>query len=328
MVISKTPLRMSFFGGGTDFKGYFENSKYGYGSVISTAVNMYLYITVNKRMDDKIRLVYQEGELVDSVDEIKHNIIRNALKIVGVDKGIEIIYTADLPIAGVGIGMASSSAMSVGLLNALHAYKGEYAGPEQLAKEACKLEIEMMGQPIGIQDQYAVAYGGFNRYRFHRDSKVSVEPVICDLQVLNKLKNNLMLFFTGITRDSGTILGEQKKNVGDKTKQLDNLVLAVDEAYEALQQGNIDHWGDMLDRTWKTKKQLASKIANPEIDNMYESAIKAGAKGGKILGAGGGGFLLLYVPDNKKESVRKALKNYKEVGFDFSTSGSEIIFKS
>lgn len=326
MVISKTPLRMSFFGGGTDFKGYYENSKFGYGSTISTAVDMYLYITVNKRMDDKIRLVYQEGELVDNVDDIKHNIIRNALKIVGIEKGVEIIYTADLPIAGVGIGMASSSAMSVGLLNALHAFKGHYASAEQLAREACRLEIEMMGQPIGIQDQYAVAYGGFNVYKFNRNDTVSVEPVICQKEVLSKLKNNLMLFFTGITRDSGTILGEQKKNVDDKTKQLDKLVLAVDEAYDALQKGNVDHWGDMLDETWKTKKQLASKIANGEIDDMYDAAINAGAKGGKILGAGGGGFLLLYVPDDRKNEVRNALRNYKEVEFDFAGNGSQIIF--
>lgn len=328
MVISKTPLRMSFFGGGTDFKDYYENSKFGYGATISTAVNMYLYITVNKRMDKKIRLVYQSGELVDSVDEIKHNIIRNALKIVGIENGIEIIYTADLPIAGVGIGMASSSAMSVGLLNALHAFKGEYASPEQLAKEACKLEIEMMQQPIGIQDQYAVAYGGFNRYKFERDGNVVVEPVICDINVLNDLKSNLMLFFTGITRDSGTILGEQKKNINDKTKQLDKLVLAVDEAYQALQNKDIDHWGCMLDETWKTKKQLASKIANPIIDKMYNDAISAGALGGKVLGAGSGGFLLLYVPKCAKDDVRKALKNYDEVKFDFSCYGSQIIFKN
>lgn len=328
MIITKTPLRMSFFGGGTDFKGYYENSKYGYGSTISTAVNMYLYITVNKRMDNKIRLVYQSGELVDNVDEIKHNIIRNALKIVGINSGIEIIYTADLPIAGVGIGMASSSAMSVGLLNALHAFKGEYASPEQLAKEACKLEIEMMGQPIGIQDQYAVAYGGFNRYRFNRDGSVNVEPVICKLETLEKLKNNLMLFFTGITRDSGTILGEQKNNIHDKTKQLDELVLAVDEAYDALQRKDVNHWGVMLDRTWQTKKQLASKIANPTIDEMYEKAMKAGALGGKVLGAGGGGFLLLYVPQENQDELRKALKEFNEVKFDFSSQGSQVIFKN
>ena len=328
MVISKTPLRMSFFGGGTDFKDYYENSKFGYGATISTAVNMYLYITVNKRMDKKIRLVYQSGELVDNVDEIKHNIIRNALKIVGIENGIEIIYTADLPIAGVGIGMASSSAMSVGLLNALHAFKGEYASPEQLAKEACKLEIEMMQQPIGIQDQYAVAYGGFNRYKFERDGNVVVEPVICDINVLKNLKSNLMLFFTGITRDSGTILGEQKKNINDKTNQLDKLVLAVDEAYQALQNKDIDRWGCMLDETWKTKKQLASKISNPIIDKMYNDAISAGALGGKVLGAGGGGFLLLYVPKCAKDDVRKALKNYDEIKFDFSSYGSQIIFKN
>ena len=287
---------------------------------------MFVYITVNKRMDDKIRLVYHDGELVDNVDEIKHNIIRNALKIVGIEKGIEIIYTADLPMSGAGIGFASSSAMAVGLLNALHAFKGEYAKPEQLAREACILEIDMMKQPIGIQDQYAVAYGGFNRYRFYNNDTVGVEPVICKKEVLDELKGNLMLFFTGLTRDSGTILGEQKTNVSNKTKQLDELVLAVDEAYDALQNNDVNHWGEMLDRTWKTKKQLASKISNPIIDKMYEDAISAGAIGGKVLGAGGGGFLLFYVPEDKQNHVREALKDFKEVEFDFNSSGSQIIF--
>jgi D-glycero-alpha-D-manno-heptose-7-phosphate kinase len=178
MVISKTPLRMSFFGGGSDFEQYFKKSKFGYGSTIGTTIDMYVYITVNKRFDGRIRLVYNESELVDSVEEIKHNIIRNALKIVGIEGGVEIIYMADMPIAGVGIGLASSSALSVGVLNALHAYKGEYVTKDQLAKEACHLEIDMMGQPIGIQDQNAVAHGGFNRYRFYKDGSIGVEPVM------------------------------------------------------------------------------------------------------------------------------------------------------
>ena len=164
MIVSKTPLRASFFGGGTDFHEYFHNSKYGYGSVISTALDMYVYIIVNRRFDDKIRLVYSGNELVDSVDEIKHNIIREALKITGINKGIEIVYIATLPMTNLGVGLASSSALSVGLLNALHRYKGENVSKEQLAKEAIDLEINHLGQQIGVQDQYAVSYGGFNRY--------------------------------------------------------------------------------------------------------------------------------------------------------------------
>lgn len=222
--------------------------------------------------------------------------------------------------------MASSSAMSVGLLNALHAFKGEYAGPEQLAEEACELEIEMMGQPIGIQDQYAVAFGGFNIYKFYGSGKVGVTPVLCSRSVLDELKSSLMLFFTGITRDSGTILGEQKNNIEQKAKQLDKLVLAVDEANNALHAGDVYHWGSMLDRTWNTKKQLSNKIANDQIDEMYNAAMNAGAIGGKVLGAGGGGFLLVCVKPEKKDKVREALKDYKEVAFDFDNQGSRIIF--
>ncbi len=317
---------MSFFGGGSDFKGYFENCSIGYGSTIGTTINMYVYITVNRRFDGKIRLVYNDNELVDTVDEVKHNIIRNALKIVGIDGGVEIIYMADMPIAGVGIGLASSSALSVGVLNALHAFKGEYVSHAQLAEEACRLEIDMMGQPIGIQDQNAVAHGGFNRYKFYRDGTVGVEPVICDKAVIDKLKSNLMLFFTGITRDSGTVLGEQKSNIKDRMSQLDKLVLTVDEAYSNLTVDKIDLWGEMFDKTWQTKKQLAGKISNPAIDNMYDSAMKAGALGGKVLGAGGGGFLLMYVPQDKQESVRQAMSEYRIVDFDFENHGSQIIF--
>ena len=326
MVISKTPLRMSFFGGGTDFREYFQKSRFGYGSTISTAIDMYVYITVNKRFDGKLHIVYSESELVDSVEDVKHNIIRNALKIVGIKKGVEIIYMADIPIAGIGIGLASSSALSVGVLNALHAYLGDHVSKEQLAQEACRLEIQMMGQPIGIQDQYAVAYGGFNRYRFYSDDSVGVEHIVCKREYLDSFKKNLMLFFTGITRNSGTILGEQKNNVDDREKQLDALVASVDEAYENLSAGNIDQLGKMLHKGWLTKKQLASKISNPEIDEMYKNARNAGALGGKVLGAGGGGFLLLYVPEQKQDAVRERLSAYREVDFSFCPSGSQIVF--
>ena len=326
MIISKTPLRMSFFGGGSDFKDYYENSRFGYGSTISTTIDMYVYITVNQRFDDKIHVVYTENELVSDVNEIKHNIIRNALKLLGIKKGIEIIYMADIPIAGVGIGLASSSALSVGVLNALHAFKGEYVSSEQLAQEACYLEIEMMKQPIGIQDQYAVAYGGFNRYRFNRDSKVGVEPVICNINTLKKLQDNLMLFFTGITRNSGTVLGEQKQNINQRFNQLDELVSSVDKAYKDILECNLDEWGFALDKAWKTKKSLANKITNNEIDEMYDKAIKAGALGGKILGAGGGGFLLVYAPVEKHKEIEANLKEYRKVDFQFENQGSRIIF--
>lgn len=326
MVISKTPLRASFFGGGTDFKEYFEKSKWGYGTVISTALNMHVYITVNKKFDDLIRVVYSGNELVSSVDEVKHNIIREALKLVGIEKGIEIIYMADIPLSGAGIGLSSSSALAVGVLNALHAYKGEYVSPEQLAREACYIEIECLGQKIGIQDQFAVAFGGMNQYRFNSDDSVTVMPIICKKEILDELKKKFLLFYTGLTRDSRKILHDQTQKIYDKTSMLDNLVQTVDRAYKNLVKGDIDQWGYELDRTWEIKKQFANGITNPLIDEMYEKAKLNGALGGKILGAGGGGFMLLYVPEEKQNQVRNALNNFKEIEFSMDSQGSRIIF--
>lgn len=326
MIISKTPLRASFFGGGTDFKGYYENSRCGYGSVISTALNMYVYIMVCKRFDNKIRVCYTKNEFVDSVDQIKHNIIREALKIVGIENGIDIVYSADIPLSSAGVGLASSSALAVGVLNALYTYKGEYASPEKLARMACEIEINRMGNPIGVQDQYACAYGGFRVYKFWANGKVSATPVSVPRENMKALQNNLMLYYTGLTRISSEILAEQKENIPDKNKVLDQMLQMVDEAERVISEGDLDQWGRMLDKAWHMKRSLASKISNSDIDFMYESAKSAGAMGGKVLGAGGGGFLLLYVPDENKANVRKALKDYKEVDFEFENEGSRIIF--
>lgn len=326
MIISKTPLRMSFFGGGTDFKDYWEKSNLGYGSVISTALNMYVYIMVNKRFDDKIRVVYFGNELVDSVDEIKHDIIRFALKLAKIDKGIEIIYSADLPMTDVGVGLSSSSALAVGVMNALHAFKGEMVTPEQLAREACYIEINCIGQQIGIQDQFAVAYGGFRRYKFMSDGSVLEEPVVCKKEYIASLKENLMLFYTGKGRDSKKIMAEQTESIESQMSRLDSLVEAVDAAYAALNEGKLDYWGYELDKTWKIKKNFAKGISNSEIDQMYERAIRAGALGGKILGAGGGGFMLLYVSKEKQKFVLEELSEYRLIDFDFEPLGSRIIF--
>lgn len=326
MIISKTPLRASFFGGGSDFKEYFEKSTLGYGQVLSAALDMHVYITVNKKFDDKIRVVYNGNELVDNVDELKHNIIREALKLTGVTKGIEVIYMADIPLSTAGIGLASSSALAVGVLNALHAYKGEYVTQEVLAKEACHIEIDLLGQRIGIQDQYAVSFGGFKRYRFLRDDTVDIVPLIISNDKRKSLYNNIMLFYTGITRDSSKILSEQSDNIENKRDMFDDFVRTVDKVYKELNDGNIDIVGSELNRTWQIKKSLSTGISNNLIDNMYNAAISAGAIGGKILGAGGGGFMLLYVKDENKANVRAALKEYREVPFRVDSEGSRIIF--
>lgn len=238
MIISKTPLRASFFGGGTDFSTYYENSKLGYGTVVSTALDMYVYIIVNRKFDDNIRIVYSGNELVSRVDEVKHNIIREAMKIVGIKKGIEIIYMADVPLSNAGIGLASSSALAVGVLNALHAYKGEFVPQGVLAREACEIEINRLGQRIGIQDQFAVAHGGFSQYKFFNDGSVSITPVVCKKEAMVQLRNNLMLFYTGTTRDSRKILNEQSDTILDKTVMLDELVNTTDRAVQALYDGN------------------------------------------------------------------------------------------
>lgn len=327
MVISKTPLRASLFGGGTDFKGYWKYSKMGFGTVISAALDMHVYITVNRKFDDMIRVVYSGNELVSHVDEVKHNIIREALKITGIQKGIEVIYMADIPLSGAGIGLASSSALAVGVLNALHAYKGEYVTPDILAREACEIEIGRLGQQIGIQDQYAVAYGGLHQYRFYPNGKVSVNPIIGCHKVLKKLEDNLLLFYTGQTRDSRKILKEQTDTMADKSAMLDELVEITERIYrEAFHEERIDMIGERLDYAWTIKKKFASGISNELIDTMYRNAKEAGALGGKVLGAGGGGFLLLYVPEDKQGAVRVALSDFREVDFRIDPQGSNIIF--
>lgn len=326
MIISKTPLRASFFGGGTDFKAYFENSPYGYGSVISAGLNMHVYITVNKRFDGKIRVVYSGNELVDTVNEVKHNIIREALKITGIDSGIEIVYMADLPMTNLGVGLASSSALAVGVLNALHAYKGEYVPPKKLAAEACDIEINRLGQQIGIQDQYAVAHGGFNRYIFNADGTVSITPATTGEEVRRRFLSRLMLFFTGKARDSRQIFKEQKQTTANNRERLDSLVEATNIAQKALNDGDLDSLGQLFDKAWQVKKKFASGVSNPEIDEMYEKGILAGAQGGKILGAGGGGFMLLYVPEEKQVAVRNALSDYRNIPFEMDMQGSRIIF--
>jgi len=326
VIISKTPLRMSFFGGGSDFKAYYENSKFGYGSVVSTAIDMYVYITVNQRFDDKIRVVYNGNEFVDSVDEVKHDIIRHALKLLNIEKGIEIIYTADIPMTTAGIGLSSSSALAVGVLNALHAYKGETVSKEQLAREACYIEIDCIGQNIGIQDQYAVSYGGFRKYRFYSDDSVVAEPLTCDHKYLETLHDNLLLVFTGSGRDSRKILSEQSSNISKRMDNLDAMVETVDRCVESLCKGDIDSWGKELDEAWLKKKSLSSGISNEQIDDMYDRAKKAGALGGKVLGAGGGGFLLLYCKKDKQDAVKNELKEYRFVDFKFEAAGTRIIF--
>ena len=316
---------MSFVGGGSDLQVYYKT---GHGAVISTTINKYVYITVNARFTDHIRVGYSKIEYVTSVDEIEHNLVREALKTVGITRGIEIVYMSDLLPAHEGSGLGASSSILVGTLHSLHAFNGEYVSAETLAKEACNIEIDILGQPIGKQDQYAAAYGGFNHIQFNADETVDVEPLVLKSSIKEELNQNLLLFYIAMPKQSVEILTEQKQKTNQNLQILDKMVEQVDELKEALHNSDLTEFGNLLHKGWLYKQQLASKISNPIINSYYETARAAGALGGKILGSGGGGFLLFYCEPEKQDAVRNALSSLKETPFRFESSGSRIIYVS
>jgi len=319
MVISQTPLRISFLGGNTDFREYFFN--YG-GLVVTTTIDKYIYCIVKKRFDDLIIVNYTIKETVNAVDDLKHDLVREALKLLKIDKGIEISFLADIPTQGTGLG--SSSAVTIGVLNALHTYLGENVGAQKLAEEAVKIELDILGKPIGIQDQHAIALGGLRAIEFSPVGKVTGARIEIPESVKEDFNNSLMLFYTGITRKSEEILSSF--DVSNNKALLDLSKVFADDGVIALLKENLKRFGKLLDLYWKSKKQLSDKISNEQIDKMYESAKKAGVIGGKVIGAGGGGFLLVMFSANKRAKIREALKDYKELPFRFSNVGSKIIF--
>lgn len=323
MIISKTPLRISFAGGGSDLRAYYQHRA---GSVASTAIDKYIYISVNKKFDDRIRVGYSKIEIVNNVDNIEHNIVREALKLTGITKGVDIVYMSDMMPAQEGTGLGSSSSIAVGTLNALYALKGQHVLAEKLAQEACKIEIEILGHPIGKQDQYAVAFGNFNYIQFNPNESVFVEPIICKEETKRELKKNLMLFFTGMKADSGIILGEQKKKTEENINVLDKIVDLSKELKRVLENNNLTEFGNILHEGWLYKQKLANGITNPVINDYYEKARKAGAIGGKILGSGGGGFFLFYCEEKNQNKVRETLSSLKEAPFNFESQGSRIIY--
>ena len=323
MIITRTPFRISFVGGGTDLPEFYRLES---GAVVSTAINKYMYVIVNKRFTDAIRVsYYAKTEIVDSVDEIQHPLVKEALKRVGITRGIEIASIADVH-AGAGLG--SSGSFTVGLLNALYAYKGELKSAEELAREACHIEIDILGEPIGKQDQYIAAYGGFRYIRFNADESVFTEPIIWSLGNKEELVQNLLLLHTGDVREASSILREQKEKThpSDKMDCLKKLRDMASELKDRLNDNvSSDIFGETLHQGWVLKKQLASGVSNDKIDEYYEKAISAGALGGKVLGAGGGGFLLLYCPKQKQPQVKEAL-SLAELEFSFEPEGSKIIY--
>lgn len=322
MIISQTPLRISFVGGGTDLEDFW---KFEDGKVLSTAIDKYIYVIVKERFDDLIYINYSRKEIVEDVSQIKHDLVREAMRMTGVEKGVEITTLADIPSEGSGLG--SSGSVTVGLLNALYAYKGEQVTAERLAREACQIEIDILGKPIGKQDQYIAAYGGLKEFIFHPDSSVTVKNVNISNGDRRVFGSNILLFFTNMTRKSSFILKDQKKNTRKNFDILRRMRDQVEEFKAVLENSsNFDRAGHILHEAWLLKQKLDNKISNETINDMYMKAINAGALGGKISGAGGGGFLMLYVPRENQNSVREALKDYRELPFMLEPDGSKIIF--
>lgn len=323
MIISKTPLRVSFAGGGSDFKDYYKKK---YGAVLSVAVDKYIYVTVNKKFDDLIRLSYSHTEIVDDVEKIEHNLIREAMKLTGVTKGVDISYMSDMLPAREGTGLGASSALAVGILNALHAFRGERVPTSKLAEEAAMIEIEILGHPMGKQDHYPAAFGNLNFIKFNSDETVSVEPIICKSETKSELNNNLILFYSGINSSSSAILPEQKEKIEANCQFLDKAVQLAEELKKSFCNNDLKNFGSVLHQGWELKQKYASNISNHLINTCYQKALSAGAEGGKILGSGGGGFLLLYCKPENQNKVRHALSNLKETSFKFESEGSKIVY--
>ena len=322
MIISRTPFRISFVGGGTDLAEFYRRRP---GAVVSTAIDKYMYVTVNKYFDDSIILKYRRTELVKRVADIRHPILRECLKLVGIDRGVEITSMADV-VAGTGLG--SSSSFTVGVLHALHAFKGEYRTAEELAREACEIEIARLKEPIGKQDQYIAAYGGFQSIEFMPDDTVRVDPIVLGEKMRADLAERSILLYSGVTRRAGPVLRRFRAKFEVKDRQMTRLRDLAYEAREALRAGDVDGLGEMLHEGWLLKKGISGGISSPAINRAYEAARAAGASGGKILGAGGGGFLLLFAPPAKRRAVRRALASWREIPFGLEPEGSKIVYVS
>ncbi len=323
MILSKTPLRMSFVGGGSDMASFYREET---GAVLSTSIDKYIYIAINRKFDGQIRLSYSKTEAVNSVSEIAHPLVREALTMMDIQGGIEIAGMADIPSRGSGLG--SSSSYTVALLHALYAYKNQFVSKTTLAKQACVIEIERCGEPIGKQDQYAAAVGGLNLIRFHPDESVSVDPVICQPAILDKFEASMLVFFTGRTRSASEILARQSEALkqADRKALMRRMVALAYEMKQELESGSVSNIGELLHENWVLKKQISNGISDAQIDNWYQIGLNHGAEGGKLLGAGNGGFMMFFAPVDKHEAIRRALSDLQPVRFHFDRNGSQIVF--
>lgn len=309
-------------GGGSDLREFYSKHQ---GAVLSTSINKYMYISSHRFFEeDKIRAKYSITETVENIEDLKHDIIREALKMVKIKGGVEISSIADIP---AGTGMGSSSAFTVGLLHNLNAIKREYVSKEMLAEAACRMEIDILKEPIGKQDQYAAAFGGLNIFRFNANETVTVEPLYLKQDVYQQLQDNLVLFYIGNARKASDILVEQKDNMAkaDKFSVLKDMVALVDELKDVLYKGTIDEFGVLLHKNWILKQKLASKISNDNISELYQLGLKNGASGGKLLGAGGGGFMLFYCPKEQQEKLINAMPA-RHFDFKFDLEGTKLIY--
>ncbi len=325
MVISKTPLRISFVGGGSDLQSFYEHAEVG-GAVVTTSINKYIYLTVNKNFNNHIRVSYSRTEDVANALEIEHPIVREVMKKLKID-GVEITSMADIPSKGTGLG--SSSAFTVGLLKALFTYQQKSISPADLAKMACEIEIDLLKEPIGKQDQFGCSFGGLKFLTFHPDGRVLVDLIPCLPKTKEEIQRNMLLLYTGITRSASKILAKQKLNLETNKRKHKIMTKMVGLAYDLgdeLKKNKVDTFGQILHASWMYKKEMAEGISSLQIDDWYKTARRKGATGGKILGAGGGGFLLLYGPFEKHEAIKASLPNLRPVDFQFEDKGSQIIF--
>jgi len=321
MIISQTPYRVSFAGGGTDLPAFYRRE---YGAVLSTTIDQHMYVTIHRRFEPTIRVSYSRTETSSTLDGVQHELVREAMRQAEIDEPLEITTIGDVP---AGTGMGSSSSLTVGLLNALYAYQHRVVSPQLLAEQACRIEIDVLNKPIGRQDQYAAAFGGINYIRFNSDDTVDIEPLPCRAETLTELEQRTLLLYTGQTRDANRILEQQSSGTADRMEVLRQMRdLSAKMRLTLTGEGDLDKFASLLHEGWELKRSLGFGISNDQVNEWYEAARKAGTVGGKLLGAGGGGFLLLIAPPWRHRAIREALNRPRELPFRIARHGSRNIF--
>jgi len=323
MIISKTPLRVSFFGGGTDISSFYNRE---FGCVISTSIDKYVYLLIHDSFHEKNVIVYSQREYARNIEDIKNTRIKETMKKTGVMSGVEVHSLSEVPS---GTGLGSSSSFTVGLLNLFYAYNNKYVSNYELAKEACEVEIDILKEPIGKQDQYGAAVGGLNFIRFMEDGSVEIEPIRASKETLKKIDDHLIFFYLDKDRSASKILKEQNEIISNNMSKFETMKKMKEitlKMKEELNRNNIDNFGKMLHESWLLKKSLTDNITSPEIDEIYEKGINAGAEGGKVLGAGGGGFMMFYCDPDKQQALKETLKDLREFKINFEKEGTKIIY--